>query len=93
MSTNSKESEPKLSAQIKRRRIPSIKKTDSLNSSRNLNEEEEEINEIHFEKRGLIIGEKVIDKEKITSGTVSSSNKHIRLAYEIINYSNSHCIA
>lgn len=73
MSTNSKESEPKLSAQIKRRRIPSIKKTDSLNSSRNLNEEEEEeINEIHFEKRGLIIGEKIIDKEKITSGNVSS---------------------
>ena len=71
MSTNSKESEPKLSAQIKRRRIPSIKKTDSLNSSRNLNEEEE-INEIHFEKRGLIIGEKIIDKEKITSGNVSS---------------------
>lgn len=73
MSTNSKELEPKLSAQIKRRRIPSIKKTDSINSSRNLNEEEEEeINEIHFEKRGLIIGEKIIDKEKITSGNVSS---------------------
>ena len=73
MITISKESEPKLSAEIKRRRIPSIKKTDSLNSSRNLNEEEEEeINEIHFEKRGLIIGEKIIDKEKITSGNVSS---------------------
>jgi ABC-type multidrug transport system fused ATPase/permease subunit len=36
-------------------------------------EEDEDDDEIHFEKKGLIVGEKIIDKEKISSGTIKLS--------------------
>ena len=37
------------------------------------NDEDDDDDELHVEKKGLIVGEKIIDKEKITSGTIKLS--------------------
>jgi hypothetical protein len=67
-----KEPEPKFSAQLKRRRLPSLKKNESISNSMIIDDDtSDDIDEIHLEKKGLIDGQKIIDNEKISSGTVS----------------------
>jgi hypothetical protein len=71
-SLNMKEPEPKFSAQLKRRRLPSLKKNESISNSMIIDDDtSDDIDEIHLEKKGLIDGQKIIDNEKISSGTVS----------------------
>ena len=71
-SMNTKEPEPKFSAQLKRRRLPSLKKNESISNSMIIDDDDtsDDIDEIHLEKKGLIDGQKIIDNEKISSGTV-----------------------
>ena len=70
---NIKEAECKYSAQIKRKRMPSLKKNESISNSIIIDDDDndsDDIDEIHLERKGLIDGQKIIDTENISSGTV-----------------------